>query len=224
MLGKSMLKSWSTSQSVIALSSGEAELYALMRLATQTLGIMSMAKDFGDLLTAEIQTDSSAAMGMAHRAGLGGKSRHIDVQYLWIQDCVKSKEVSLAKVHTDENIADVLTKYLGKESFEKHLESMGYTWLEGRASEGRSVANVGRSQPEDTRARRGASIRNTGDKHYVNNGLTKLFILRRSSTWVFCIDNIVRGFRRHLRRECSTPVAEIEATRKTSVYPYLRNL
>ena len=160
MLGGSMLKSWSTSQSVIALSSGEAELYALMRLATQTLGIMSMARDFGENLTAEIQTDSSAAMGMAHRAGLGGKSRHIDVQFLWIQDCIKSKEVKLAKVHTDDNLADVLTKYLGKESFEKHLKAMGYTWREGRASEGRNVACQGRSEPEDTRARRGISICN----------------------------------------------------------------
>ena len=102
-----------------------------------------MAKDFDDALTAVIQTDSSAAMGIAHRVGLGGKSRHIEVQFLWIQDCIKSKEVSLAKVHTDANIADCLTKYLCKESFEKHLATMGYTFREGRASEGRSVQFVG---------------------------------------------------------------------------------
>ena len=44
-LGASMIKSWSTSQSIVALSSGEAELYA--KLAAQTAGLISLAMDFG---------------------------------------------------------------------------------------------------------------------------------------------------------------------------------
>ena len=38
-LGSHCLKSWSTNQTVIALSSAEAELYALLKGASQTLGL-----------------------------------------------------------------------------------------------------------------------------------------------------------------------------------------
>ena len=45
--GHHLIKSWSTNQQVIALSSGEAELHALTKGAAQTLGIVSMARDMG---------------------------------------------------------------------------------------------------------------------------------------------------------------------------------
>ena len=42
-----MIKSWSSTQQLVALSSGEAELYALIKGASQTKGIISMLVDFG---------------------------------------------------------------------------------------------------------------------------------------------------------------------------------
>ena len=83
--GHHLIKSWSTNQQVIALSSGEAELYALTKGAAQTLGIVSMARDMGEQLKAVVHSDSSAALAMSQRVGLG-KVRHIDVQYLWTQE------------------------------------------------------------------------------------------------------------------------------------------
>ena len=138
-LGRSMIKSWSSSQTVIALSSGEAELYALMRLTTQILGLISLAADFDLEYKAEVQTDSSAAMGIASRTGLGGKSRHINVQYLWIQNCIKSETISLHKVGTECNIADAMTKHLGREAHEKFITAMGYFFIGGRAEESRKI-------------------------------------------------------------------------------------
>ena len=138
-LGKSMLKSWSSSQSLIALSSGEAELYALMKLTTQTVGLISMAGDFGCRLEATVQTDSTAAIGIVNRIGLGGKSRHLNVQYLWIQECIQRKEVTLKKVGTDQNHSDVLTKFLGREPHDRHVTAMGYEFREGRAKEGNKL-------------------------------------------------------------------------------------
>ena len=48
MIGQHLIKTWSTNQNVIALSSGEAELYAITKAACKTLGLMSLARDFGD--------------------------------------------------------------------------------------------------------------------------------------------------------------------------------
>ena len=81
LLGRHLIKSWSSTQPVIALSSGEAELYALVKGAAQSSGLISMLQDYAVDVTARVFIDSSAALGIAHRAGLG-KTRHISTQYL----------------------------------------------------------------------------------------------------------------------------------------------
>ena len=45
--GSGVLKSWSKTQSTIALSSGEAELAAVVKGATEGLGMKAIMKDFG---------------------------------------------------------------------------------------------------------------------------------------------------------------------------------
>ena len=145
--GQSLIKSWSCNQSVIALSSGEAELYALTRLATQTVGIMSMAADFDCPMRGRIKSDSSAAIAISSRNGLGGKSRHIRVQYLWIQEALREESLTLQKIQTSNNTADLLTKHLGREPFWKHVSAMGF-----------SVGFVASAGPAGEHPRRGNRI------------------------------------------------------------------
>ena len=57
MLGKHLIKSWSSTQKVIALSSGEAELYALLKGATQAKGLMSMLYDWNIITQSIVNTD-----------------------------------------------------------------------------------------------------------------------------------------------------------------------
>ena len=47
MLGRHCLKAWSKTQAIIAKSSGESELYGVIRGSTEALGLVSMALDFG---------------------------------------------------------------------------------------------------------------------------------------------------------------------------------
>ena len=117
-LGQHTLKTWATSQSVIALSSGEAELYALTKGASQTLGVMSLGLDFGLELEGTLHTDSTAAIGMAYRAGLG-KVRHLRVQYLWIQEKIANEELWVDKILGDDNPADAMTKGLPRKKTEQ---------------------------------------------------------------------------------------------------------
>ena len=116
--GRHLLKSWSSTQQVIALSSGEAELYALTKGAAQALGAISMGQDLGETLNATVKTDSSAALGIVQRSGLG-KVRHLNVQYLWLQERVYNKDLWVEKVHGPENPADLLTKGLAQELLNK---------------------------------------------------------------------------------------------------------
>ena len=78
-----LLKSWSKNQSVVATSSGGAELYASSKGGGELLGIRSIAADLGLKLGLELQVDPNATVGMLHRKGLS-KMRHIEVASLWM--------------------------------------------------------------------------------------------------------------------------------------------
>ena len=142
MAGAHLIKSWSSTQQVIALSSGEAEVHALTKAAAQTRGIMSTYLDFSIRMDCVVHTDANAAMGIVHRIGLG-RTRHIDVQYLWIQQKVGNKELTVAKVSTHDNPADVLTKALTNEVMEKHLKNTDCKATAGRAETAPQLNNLG---------------------------------------------------------------------------------
>jgi len=78
MWGDHIIKSWSKTQSVIALSSGEAEYYGMVKGASEGLGIQSVLRDFEINVMLTLKSDASAAIAIASRRGLG-KVRHIEV-------------------------------------------------------------------------------------------------------------------------------------------------
>ena len=84
-----------------------------------------MLMDFEHKLDGLVETYASAAIGIPPRQGLG-KTRHIDVQYLWIQNAVKNKELSISKVPTELNPADLMTKGLKEELIYRHLKFMNF--------------------------------------------------------------------------------------------------
>ena len=132
MIGNHVLKSYSRTQSNIALSSGEAELYATVTAASEGLGLTAMAKDFGMDIRSSIYVDATAAIGIAERKGLG-KVRHLDTQALWIQDAVRSRRVLLEKVKGTENPADMMTKHLDQRHLDELLSRISLEIVEGRS-------------------------------------------------------------------------------------------
>ena len=124
MIGEHVVKSWSTTQNVIALSSGEAEFYGIARGGSIALGIRSIMSDLDVKGQIRISTDASAAKGIASRRGLG-KVRHIEVNQLWIQDKVATGEIMLCKVKGTVNKADALTKHVSGDELHRHMNDTG---------------------------------------------------------------------------------------------------
>ena len=110
-VGDHCVKSYSLNQAVIALSSGEAEYYGVVKGASIALGLRSVMRDLGVNLAITIQTDASAAKGIASRRGLG-RVRHIEVNQLWVQEKVSTGEIIVQKIGTKDNLADALTKHV----------------------------------------------------------------------------------------------------------------
>ena len=133
-LGRHPVKHWSSTQTSIALSSAEAEFGGVIRGAGQGLGYQSMLNDLGIDVPLRVWTDSSAAIGICQRQGLG-KVRHLDTQTLWIQQAVRTGKVDLRKVAGDKNPADLLTKHsLTEERLEMLVRIYGCRYVDGRAA------------------------------------------------------------------------------------------
>ena len=98
-----------------------------------------MMGDFGVEVAIKVNTDASAAKGMANRRGLG-KVRHIAVNQLWIQDRIARGDLTIEKVNGKENLSDILTKHVNAEDIRVHLHKTGQTIEQG----GHSIA------PEDS--------------------------------------------------------------------------
>jgi len=134
MLGQHIIKSWSSTLASVSLSSGEAEFYGVVRAAGQGLGYQSLLRDFGLNLPLRVWTDSSAAVGICSRQGLGGQ-RHIATHSLWVQQALREQRFTLHKVSGEVNPADVFTKHMGsRERLSQLMRLFGCKFMEGRAT------------------------------------------------------------------------------------------
>ena len=129
MYGDHLLKSWSLTQSVISLSSGEAEYYAIVKGASVGLGLKAMLGELNVDTDLTLKTDASAAVGISMRRGLG-KVRHIDVTQLWVQEKIAQKVFRICKVNTTENLSDALTKGISQDEMDWHLRKTGQVRME----------------------------------------------------------------------------------------------
>ena len=129
--GNHALSSWSRGQAVVALSSGEAEFYGCVTMASELVGVQSMCQDFGVRVKTTLRVDASTAIAMSARRGLG-KSKHVDTQYFWIQDMVNSGLLRIRKEATGTMLADFLTKPTEASTISRCLSGLGYVAKSGR--------------------------------------------------------------------------------------------
>ena len=141
MLGAHCIKAWSKTQSIIAKSSGESELYSVIKGSSEALGLVTLAGDFGMEIKTRVHVDATAAKGMVERRGIS-RVRHIEVDHLWIQEKEARRMLPLEKVYGGDNPADLMTKNVGIELAKKHMKTMGIRFAEGRSDTASKLHNV----------------------------------------------------------------------------------
>ena len=129
--GSHYVKSWSKTQSLVALSSAESELYALVKASAEALGIKTTLKDMNKEIGILVYSDASAALGIIQRQGLG-RVRHIDCSFLFVQDLNARKTIQYGKVAGSENPADIGTKGLAFDAISRHVAFVEAEFRGGR--------------------------------------------------------------------------------------------
>ena len=89
----------------------------------------------------EVYSDSSAALEIAQRQGIG-KLRHIRTQALWVQEARIEGRLKHHKVLGSRNPADALTKYMASTLLHQHLKTVGLESRGGRAESAPEFNNV----------------------------------------------------------------------------------
>lgn len=106
---------WSSKrQSTVAASSTEAEYVAMAYATKEALWLVRVISQFEELRNITINCDNQSAMAVASREAFSARTKHIDVSHHFIRQHVASGLIVLKYVPTDENVADCLTKAVGK--------------------------------------------------------------------------------------------------------------
>jgi len=110
----------SKKQPVVAQSSSEAEYVALAMLVNKLRIARTVRKWLvGKENAYQVYEDNTACILMAEGEGLNKRTKHIDVRYHVSKEAIKNKEITLGYVSTNEQLADALTKNLGKIKFKR---------------------------------------------------------------------------------------------------------
>ena len=109
-------------QGCIAMSSTEAELVALAECAIELICVRGVLTSLGYEVKGpvEVGTDNTGAYNLCHRFGAAQHSRHIDRKLYKMRELRGAGIVTVKYVPTDDNTADLFTKVLTRQPFEKH--------------------------------------------------------------------------------------------------------
>ncbi|XP_042035235.1 secreted RxLR effector protein 161-like [Salvia splendens] len=119
--------SWkSCLQLVVALSATEAEYIALAEAVKESFWLKGILGDFGVKQdSVEIKCDSASAICLTKHQTFHQRSKHVDVRLHFIRDEVNKGAVRVAKVSTDDNASDMLTKVIPGTKLRYCLELIG---------------------------------------------------------------------------------------------------
>ena len=121
-------------QTITALSTAEAELVALSSALRDVIPIMELVKEtakFGIDMNQDAPEvhckafeDNSGALEIAKEYKIRPRTKHINIRYHHFREHVARGEISIHAISTQDQIADIFTKPLAVDLFEKHRRSI----------------------------------------------------------------------------------------------------
>jgi transposase InsO family protein len=119
---------WSSKkQSTVALSSTEAEYVAATQATKHVLWQGYLYDELGieRQIPTILWTDNQGAISISNNPGSHAKTKHIDIALHFLRDHVENGDLEIKYIHTDNNVADILTKPIPNPKYQKHVKGLG---------------------------------------------------------------------------------------------------
>jgi len=112
----------------VTLSSSEAEYIALSETAKEIVFLYQLVIEMGleVKLPITVRVDNIGAMFMAENIAVSGKTKHVQVRYRFVNDLIEEGFLEVVFVGTLDNDADLFTKNVKGELYDKHSEKIVY--------------------------------------------------------------------------------------------------
>jgi hypothetical protein len=112
---------------VVTLSTTEAEFIAAASSACQAVWLRRILQQLGHepRKSTTIYCDNSSTIKLSKNPVLHGRSKHIDVRFHFLRELTKDKVVELIQCSSQEQVADIMTKPLKLDVFQKLRTLMG---------------------------------------------------------------------------------------------------
>ncbi|GKB89727.1 retrovirus-related pol polyprotein from transposon TNT 1-94 [Tanacetum coccineum] len=96
---------------IMATSTTEAEYVAAASCCGQVLWIQNQMLDYGfNFMNTKIYIDNESTICIVKNPVYHSKTKHIAIRHHFIRDAYEKKLIQVLKIHTDDNVADLLTK------------------------------------------------------------------------------------------------------------------
>ncbi|GJW45186.1 hypothetical protein Tco_0073985 [Tanacetum coccineum] len=98
-------------QTFVATSTTEAEYVTTANYCGQVLWIQNQMLEYGfNFMNTNIYIDNESIICIVKNPMFYSKTKHIEIRHHFIRDAYEKKLIQVLKIHTDDNVADLLTK------------------------------------------------------------------------------------------------------------------
>nr|GEU68577.1 hypothetical protein [Tanacetum cinerariifolium] len=110
-LGRRLISWQCKKQTIMATSTTEAKYVATTSGCGQVLWIQNQLLDYGyNFMNTKIYIDNNSAICIVKNPVYHSKTKDIEIIHHFIRDCFEKKLISVDHIHTDDNVANLLTK------------------------------------------------------------------------------------------------------------------
>ncbi|GKE07832.1 putative reverse transcriptase, RNA-dependent DNA polymerase [Tanacetum coccineum] len=107
-------------------TTGEAKYVATSSCCGQVLWIQNQLLDYGyNFMHTKIYIDNESTICIVKNPVFHSKTKHIEIRHHFIRDSNEKKLIQMIKIHTDKNVADLLTKAFDVSRFQYLIASIG---------------------------------------------------------------------------------------------------
>ncbi|GJR54971.1 hypothetical protein Tco_1405492 [Tanacetum coccineum] len=125
-LGKRLISWQCKKQTIVANSTTEAEYVAAANCCGQVLWIQNQMHDYMfNFMNTKIYIDNESTICIVKNPVFHSKTKHIEIRHHFIRDSYEKRLIQVIKIHTDHNVADLLTKAFDVGRFQYLTASIG---------------------------------------------------------------------------------------------------